>query len=354
MLGSSLRTNEMVPSHEYRLHVKLPQFSSQQNPLVPQREFTTRHPNATSGVFLVLASLTSSACGVDTSDTVALSIDTTEGPFRSYGPGTQHSDITEDALTLLNDEIAEDLGDANEDADNGNTKYKSEYHFDNCRVGESFGKMRFHYEKLVVAHDPDHYDHSESIRLFGEILHLAQDFYAHSNWVESGQSRLVDSDGFAPPKVGPGSRIGTMVGLAVGIPSSWDVTLPWNTRVPFVATEFGTHPGLITGTYEANVDAPICDPRASIPHGKPILQPIGIGNYLAKDDPDSPYHSLAVTFAKRQTTEEFCRLARLVILRYGNPGFEALHDRWGVKRARYLETCSENQSLVAGLWMAAI
>src|SRR5207302_4539826 len=35
------------------------------------------------------------------------------------------------------------------------------------------------------------HDQGEAGERFGQLLHTAQDFYAHSNWVESGQTELV-------------------------------------------------------------------------------------------------------------------------------------------------------------------
>ena len=108
--------------------------------------------------------------------------------------------------------------------------------------------------------------------------------------------------------------------------------------------------GLITGTH-GNDDPSICPLEASIPHGA-LVNPSGL--YLSKDDPDSPNHRQAVNLAVRQTTEEFCRLGRLVSLRYGDPGLNVLLNAFEADRVRYELACPRNRGLVASVFMAAL
>ena len=141
--------------------------------------------------------------------------------------------------------------------------------------------------------------------------------------------------------------------LTESLADTYTIDLEPNSRVPIVTwAGTTTYPGLITGTYD-NVDPSICPIEASIDHGDTFFQG-AYGTFLAKDDPDSPHHGQAKALAVRQTREEFCRLARRVLLRYGNPGLDGMLTRFEANRAGYEAACPLNRGIVAGLIMTAI
>jgi len=278
-----------------------------------------------------------------------------EEPFRIVWFGADHNDITEEALHFLTDDAADQVGDYNEDIDGGSTKLQSKYHVDNCRVQEAFDTIRERYDAAVVALNPASPQGLTAMRLFGGLTHTIQDFYAHSNWVEGGQTALVASGGFKFPSTATGQMLGGMMVITESLPFSYTIDLASGSRVPVVqlAGSSRTDKGLITGTFADNNDPTICPLEADIAHGDDLSQG-AYGTFLAKDDPDSPHHGEAKALAVRQTTEEFCRLARLVMLRYGNPGLDFMLSTFRADRTGYLAACPKDRSLVASVFMSAI
>jgi hypothetical protein len=288
--------------------------------------------------------------------------------FRTGWHGDGHGEITEAGLPFVRKATLEELTNANEDTDGpvicegqkglkdcGPTKLKSAYHFDNCRVGDAFGSLRARYEEVVDKLAPEQPDFDGALKKFGTILHTSQDFYAHSNWVDSGRRGLVSERGFWPPSVSAGSLLDGMFVLAEPLPEGVTVSLDDDSRVPDVFDGKQHWPGLITGTYEGNEESSICPPEASIEHGDFNIRFWNDhGEYLAKDDPDSYLHDAAVDVATDQTSEEFCRLVRLVSLRHGKVARERLLAAWVEDRAGYDAMCPDDLGLVASLWMAAL
>jgi hypothetical protein len=275
------------------------------------------------------------------------------GPIHVKFPGaTTHSDITEDGLDFLDDDVAEEIGEYNEDTDTGDTKSDSRYHVDNCQLVASFASIRERYDETVSYIGQGKYD--EAIQVFGTILHTVQDFYAHSNWVDDAQpTGLTFNHPFEFPSVRAGNPLGTpfgsMVVLATGVPNS-SVSLPAHKRVPRVTTDWGVVAGLITGTYD-NGDGTSCLPSASIPHGD-VLSVDGDddpGSYLTKDVPGLLNREEALDRAVAQTTEEFCRLGRLVMLRRGKIVHDAMVSEWVDEPDDYRTSCGEMNRQVESL-----
>ncbi|KYF72579.1 hypothetical protein [Sorangium cellulosum] len=281
----------------------------------------------------------------------------THDHFRWIGDEHDHAAITANGLSFLSSDVRERLGEYNEDTDSGYWQYKSRYHVDNCRIEEGFDSVRERYEIVVEKLNPVSPHGINARAAFGSITHTIQDFYAHSNWVEAFDPLLplFDSDSFDFPRVTTGSLIRGMMVLTDSLPSSFTISLPSDSRVPLVTPpgSTATIKGLITGTYEDNEDSSICPSEASIEHGGPLFQG-DYETYLAKDDPDSSYHLVAVAGAEQQTTEEFCRLARLVLLRYGEPGLDALMYHFEASRSGYEAACPRDRGLVAAVITSAI
>lgn len=274
--------------------------------------------------------------------------------FGVHLPGTNHAEITENALPFLDEDLLEDLGELNEDTDSGDTQYDNTYHVDNCRMAETFESIRGRYEG-VVAGIKDGFIVG-AVSQFGKILHTTQDFYAHSNWVDVGQPGLV-TDGYpfefptAPPGTSFGVAPASVVALEEPLPADWSVSLPANSRSPVVTTPGGTLVGLITGTYSDNTQGSACPAGASIPHGDLFIDDDdGPGVYLSKDDPDSINHDLAKNAAISQTTEEFCRWARLVLLRYGRDRYEGMLSNFVDDRSLYEAMCPNARGVVTAAW----
>jgi len=283
------------------------------------------------------------------------------GGFKIRFPGaTTHADITEAGLWFLKADVAEDLGELNELTDTGVTAKDSVYHGDNCRWQETSASVRERYDRVVTHLALNEYD--AAMKVFGTILHTTQDLYAHSNWVEAGMKvSLTAQYPFEFPSLRPGDRLGapfgSLVVLEQGMPD-WPVSLPAHSRLPTVQTPSGTAVGLITGTY-VNEDGPsACLPAASIPHGELWMlaarKDLDQGIYLTKDAPDLPYRDAAIDRAEAQTTQELCRLGRLLLARRGKDAYERLVSEWVADRADYERVCGnakrEVTALTAAYW----
>jgi hypothetical protein len=61
-------------------------------------------------------------------------------------------------------------------------QHKSEFHFDNC----AFDEGSAYYQELweQIRRQAASQNRTRALRAFGKLLHLVEDFYSHSNWVE--------------------------------------------------------------------------------------------------------------------------------------------------------------------------
>jgi hypothetical protein len=282
-------------------------------------------------------------------------IESRHGKFRVTWLGVDHNDITEDGLQYVDSDVADQIGDYNEDTDSGSTKLLSRYHVDNCYITEAFQSMRARYDTAVSFMNPDGPNTTEALRYWGSILHTAQDFYAHTNWVEGRQASYFDFGSFDMPIPEVRTRLGTMMVATEALPDSFLVELPPNSRVPTISIG-GAAPseiGLISGVFSDNVEPSVCPIGASIDHGDSLSQG-SYGSFLAKDDPDSPHHAEAVVMAVGQTKEELCRFSRLVMLQYGEPGHDLLLGTLKTTVANQDSQCPDTRGMVAAVFNAAL
>jgi hypothetical protein len=258
--------------------------------------------------------------------------------------------ITELGLPFVGSDIVEDLGEYNEDTDTGDTKGDSAYHFDNCRFQETSDSIRRRYDEAVTKVASGQY--YDALKPFGSILHTVQDFYAHSNWVDNSEQEglFAAYNRFEYPSIRPGdpagSPYGSVAALQQGMPASFSVTRTSNHRLPSVATPWGTVRGLVTGTYENDDGPSACPTNSSLPHGdieKLLLLSSTFGldtnTFMTKDPPFVALHEEAVTMAIDATTEEFCRLGRLISLRAGRGAHDAFMSALDVNFSLYQATC---------------
>ena len=101
-----------------------------------------------------------------------------------------HQEITERALKgFIRSGVFDDIVDEHEHwADAGDNKNVRWLHADGCTFGETVDQINAFYVDAVVnlVHDGAVFDPLSATDDWGRVLHPAQDFYAHSNWVELG------------------------------------------------------------------------------------------------------------------------------------------------------------------------
>jgi hypothetical protein len=256
----------------------------------------------------------------------ASDVDQEGRPFSTNPSEPNHEEITAAALPFLRPEILLALQAANVSTD-VEFAFESANHFDDCNFSGGSEVIAAN-EATAVANldpaDPSPERDALAIIAFGRALHAAQDFYAHSNWVELGATTIVDmSLGVWPTLRGYTQLEPSGIVVVEGNPPPGvklsrraDEAYPQNALV-FVKTKPDKKaPGLISGTvdYEPGNS---CPDRAQLTHEE-----------LNKDHSDEPgreaQHVQAKALATAQSHHEWCRLIALAQAAWGEPGSQRL------------------------------
>jgi len=255
-----------------------------------------------------------------------------------------HQEITRDELgflkpgklTIINKQhIEEDntLGRAGRDS----------RHFNDCEFEGASTHIRKQYTRLLRAVSDK--KHDVAAERFGELLHTVQDFYAHSNWVESGQTGLLDSSLSDWPQLTPMQRLPNGVvllekqgkkepGGTIQIAAAMSVALKDGR---------GTHRGIVTGAVWrwGNCPKAIHDKLGHWKDSPKYLRllvpkrPMG----LNKDDPSAgARHQAAKALARKATHHEWCRLLSLVS-KSGPDALSSVLSGWTSDQARARASC---------------
>ena len=277
--------------------------------------------------------------------------------------GDFHQQITRSGLPFLKPNIVKAINEGHEFADfRVQNQFSSAFHFDGCSFVESTTNINNHYDTVLnlldATIDPSNPlapKELEGTRKFGELLHTAQDFYSHSNWVELqnadfiSKQKIVD-DGLdkwtilSPNTFVKGTQVLVIEGSGPN-PTASDpsLTRPSNGHIVFR----GETPALISGIA---FDDGVCPTNIALGHYDPIFhllskKPVDVGKFpidklpnalllissqlhtkegitgLNKDNPSRSgptfgTNSLsgfadARALATTQTTNEWCRLLNL-------------------------------------------
>ena len=109
-----------------------------------------------------------------------------------------HEQMNIDGLSFLNPGARGEMHDEHEAIDIAGLT-AADKHFDNCRFGGSIHEINERWDGdefedgVIAEFDPADPSPLDAADEFGQILHIAQDFYSHSNWVELGRTDLFDS-----------------------------------------------------------------------------------------------------------------------------------------------------------------
>ncbi|HEY6561404.1 MAG TPA: hypothetical protein VI072_29225 [Polyangiaceae bacterium] len=101
---------------------------------------------------------------------------------------SSHNDLTTDALQFLRAGVLDDLEDEHDDwADDDEAESVKWVHADSCAFGETVEQINEFYRNAVDNLVPGPtFEPWSATDDFGRVMHPAQDFYSHSNWVELG------------------------------------------------------------------------------------------------------------------------------------------------------------------------
>jgi hypothetical protein len=287
-----------------------------------------------------------------------------------------HYAITRKALWFLEPHILDELDrghhryDSPKSLEVGKGFFSATQHFDNCRFQDGTLLINSLYNDMLKTR-PGGWGKEEQI-LFARILHAAQDFYAHTNWVELGRRTLIDSEKNDLWKVlkpndwsarGPNNNV--WITGSQQMPAGWKITLdpktmkawvePTDRKSPWYGTKYdalisGLVPYELKGTLiDANCPAkartghwawwagPLAATLLALIPGVPMrvsvavlyanLVPPGTPG-LNKDSPSKAGYPAASNLAWYQTYNEWCRLLNLVEKKYGVSAKESLAANW--------------------------
>lgn len=206
--------------------------------------------------------------------------------------------------------------------------YSSADHFDSCNFDEAIDTINdrlIEEDGAIPAFSPDlangvgifeENDTFAGIRQWAGVLHAAQDFYAHSNWVEMsvgdivGDNELFDSGlgtwaefpgnwGFVRPNIVASQSL---------LPSNWSRITPLGSRLPRVSDDNGNLYWLLISGKTFNINQGC--PGEWINTG--TILSLGMDHdSLNKDNINRQWHLEAQLLATNQTRHEWCRLLHL-------------------------------------------
>jgi hypothetical protein len=284
-----------------------------------------------------------------------------------------HYGITERALPFLTPIVLHEINQGHHVADLGDIRggaISARQHFDNCKFRDGTKLINEYYNQILKT-PPEKLPFDKDVRIkFGRILHAAQDFYSHTNWVELGFQPLVDPMKDRLWKEMTGGVGGTyypnvFVGDGAYFGNAWKLTFypksltafatytdpgnPANKRT-YWALISGLVPYELDGNNFVTVNCPIGARTGHWPHtaghlpglispGRTLMSVITPGTPgLAKDnspgagdnanDPKFLNHFTAKRRAEEQTYNEFCRLLNLVEKKHGLGTKMMLADIW--------------------------
>jgi hypothetical protein len=225
-----------------------------------------------------------------------------------------HKRVTREGLPFLRPSVVDAIASGNTSQDrNPEDKARPKHHFDSCYFDGATGYLREEVADTVDVLGADGRPLPlTAAREFGRMLHPAQDFYAHSNWVELGREDLLDNRVLGTWRHLHGwdlVRDDIVVGQGEDVPSGWRV-LRATRYLPAVRTDRGERRRvLISGNTRFDPPGPGSLPVPDGCHDDMTLS----HDELNKDGPttDSPVarnYKRARRLAVRQTTHEWCRL----------------------------------------------
>jgi len=231
-----------------------------------------------------------------------------------------HQDLTASALNFLNSSVLATINDQHRVQDkvdpNGDT---AAYHFDGSYFNEGATAINSRYRTIQDNSNPSAFNSATVAREFGKIMHAVQDFYAHSNWVETGLTTLVDGgNGFwnalAPYTIRSGAIMIEGENQHPSISPYGTASFSRSGHQVKVTFPGGvTLPGIISGAWE----------QEKLPDNIEVHH-----DYLNKDYPDRAGYSSARDLAVKQSKHEFARLGALIGEKYGSAGVDKLLAAW--------------------------
>ncbi len=249
--------------------------------------------------------------------------------FKTDGPDI-HAEITNEALPFIRPDIMDDITDEADLEDIGNAN-DPDHHFDDCHFAGGSAKINANLTDARVDADPKSFDSGDLADKWGQMIHTAEDFYSHSNWVDTGQTTLIEPgvgfwNGLSPYSIHDGAMIvegeeehplGPSSSLSLDAANK-TVTVFTGSNPPGGLPKNTNFPGIISGTWPSN-SSDHCPDNVTLSHGQ-----------LNKDTPQASLFLFepARALATQQTRQEWCRLLHLSRDKYGMAGSAAILGLW--------------------------
>ncbi|MEY4545742.1 MAG: hypothetical protein RL685_1937 [Pseudomonadota bacterium] len=259
---------------------------------------------------------------------IILSSSFSESPARAFEKDG-HRAATHDALPGVNSRALCVIDGANAAQDSiwSLSFGRDAHHFNDCGFAVAAAYIREQYRSLdesLAAGDSE-----PAQEALGRILHAAQDFYSHSNWVDSELTGLVTDAADAQTRAIdwpalPSGELGGVVIVGSGL-EGWHLTRTGRT-VTARSSAGVDKPAVITGAVAVSTACPL-----SVVVGH--WDSCGESGGLAKDDATRPNHERALAVAQRQSRREICRVLDRVAGRGQAANREGLVCRRQIQRA---------------------
>ena len=232
-----------------------------------------------------------------------------------------HEEITAEALPFLQPAILAAVQEADVSVD-VELALVNANHFDDCNFTGGAAVIRGYQSDAIAALDPANASpetDAQAIAAFGRWLHTAQDFYSHSNWVESSGRGIVESSLGAWPSWTPYEILSPSGFVLVqGTPPPRtsvtrrdDEPYPEDAIVRVKSAQ-SQELGVMTGTVDYE-PGDFCPPSIAMTHAD-----------LNKDKSDivgrESEFVTAKSLAVEQTHHEWCRLLAMLQVAYGDAG----------------------------------
>ncbi len=226
-------------------------------------------------------------------------------------------------------------------------QWDAEWHFDDCTFKQSTQNLQKQYDRTLTLLGNEQY--TVAAVPWGALLHPTQDFYAHTNWIESGYGKLlVDKTLVTWKTLEPYQHVPDEGLLII---DGEDRKVPYKHRPlsvddhSHIVTTGDGKKGLISGSAYVTDN---CPSRATLYHWDdpvdrkgsnhasttgsfPTFTPEDDPNYgtgLHKDSESRPLHNEAKFLAQEQTKHELCRLFSMVEDKYDEKGVKKLLENW--------------------------
>jgi hypothetical protein len=232
-----------------------------------------------------------------------------------------HEQITATALGFLRPEILSALVAANVSTDVEFVLVNAN-HFDDCNFSAGSELVSSSQAEAVRHLDPSlstPADDAQAILAFAHSVHALQDFYAHTNWIESGGEVLVDASLSPFPTLRPYTTIPSSGFVVVqgrkpknsALYRDTEAAYPTSAVVTF-KTKQSRALGLMSGTVDYE-PGNYCPDSIAMTHAE-----------LNKDKSTNAgreaQFEAAKTLAILQTRHEWCRLSELTRVAWGDAG----------------------------------